>query len=204
MAVPRKDIPRVNLQPPSVDFIDNRLDEYHPAFKTNSNVQYDPAVGHYAIMPPGALMLEPVSEQSMLPRQALPKAGQLKFWNTLLPEAMDRLRGKPILKLKPEYLIRDKTSWEDVHDQLQKAQELYEGNSKSSRGRIKNILRNITDNSGSIKQVTDVVKQIDYVSVPMAVMGILLDVSRLLSLFGRSPGSVSSNQFTGVQKVIYR
>lgn len=193
MSVPRKDIPRVNLQPPSVDFIDNRLDEYHPAFKANSSVQYDQTVGHYTVTPPGAQMLEPASEQSLPPRQALPEVGQLKFWDTLLPEAMNRLRKKPTLTLKPEYLIRDKTSWEDIHGQLQKAQELYEGNPKSTHGKIKNLARKVTDNAGFFKQVADIGKGIDYVSVPIAVVGILLDVSRLLSIFGSSPGSVVPN-----------
>lgn len=41
-------IPDLNLQSPTIDFIDNRLDKYHPAFSTPPS-HFDPALGSFVV-----------------------------------------------------------------------------------------------------------------------------------------------------------
>lgn len=91
-------IPSLGLQPPSVEFIDNDTRNYHPQF--HPDVKY----GHAA------------------PKTPTGHSESVQLWNNIFPAAMKRLKEQPLLRLRPELRIRDKTSWEDVYVQLQRAQ----------------------------------------------------------------------------------
>jgi hypothetical protein len=82
-------VPPVHLQPPSVDFIDNRLADFHDAFK-NSQSQYDHVLGKYIPAPmtadiismhaPSSATKEAKDDERPAPRQALPVAAPMVFW----------------------------------------------------------------------------------------------------------------------------
>ncbi|KKP02576.1 hypothetical protein THAR02_05308 [Trichoderma harzianum] len=95
---PQSGIPSLGLQPPSMEFIDNDTRKYHPQF--HPSVNYDHAA----------------------PKTPTRHSESVHPWNNIFPAAMKRLKEQPLLRLKPELRIRDKTSWEDVYVQLQRAQ----------------------------------------------------------------------------------
>ncbi|KAJ6263730.1 hypothetical protein Dda_2300 [Drechslerella dactyloides] len=189
MAVPPKRIPRVNSQPLSVDFIDNRLEKHHPAFKGSGGVQYDPKLGCYAptrLTDSGAAMAtngaatpgaKSAGDALMPPRPELPAATKMKFWVTVFPEAMGRVKAEPGLELGAEYTIREKTNWDDVLAQLQKARESYDGTKKGFFGKFKRAARKIMDGSSVASQPVRLAKGVEYLSTPMAAVEILLEAS---------------------------
>lgn len=116
MNTPQGRIPNLQLQSPAVDFIENSLDKYHPAFAKPPS-RYDPHVGGFVIQEPSNLSeTGPVSavavavhdghrspESSLAaftqPNSAsdthlkvsprpIPRVDALEFWDTLFPQAM--------------------------------------------------------------------------------------------------------------------
>lgn len=119
MYTPQDRIPKLQLQSPAVDFIENSLDKYHPAFTTPPS-RYDPHLRGFIIQEPSNLSeTEPVSatavaihdghhspESSLaastqpnsvlgthvkVSPRPLPRVDALEFWDTLFPQAMTHL-----------------------------------------------------------------------------------------------------------------
>lgn len=114
-------IPDLQLQSTAVDFIENSLDKYHPAFSTPPS-RYDPCLGGFVIQEPlNASRVEATSamavaihddQRSPAPESALavttqpnltleshlkisprpmPQIDALEFWDALFPQAMAHL-----------------------------------------------------------------------------------------------------------------
>jgi hypothetical protein len=175
-------IPKSHAQPLAVDFIDSRLPEYHPAFK-NSQSHFDRALGKYVSSISETSMasdsLQPISNEirhSRLP----PPVEAMKFWNHIFKPSMDIFKDEkqyPKPKLKPEYNIRDKDSWCDVHETLQKARENYDVSKKGYLGHLKSGVRKLADNLGPVEQIATAVPNLDYVSPVLAAVEVILEVS---------------------------
>lgn len=196
-------IPSVLHQPPSVDFIENQLPEIHDAFK-NLPVRYDPVLKRFVpipqatTMPPGRPQPSrpqqghpppnTVGKQSdlhlLLARKLPPAIGAMSFWNQILETAKERHKKdnpKEPDKLveKPEYSIRSKESWDDMHEWLQKARVKFDGTKSEFWGRVKKGYRWLADKNSIARQALKVVPDNEYVSPVKAVLEVILDVSSL-------------------------
>ena len=175
-------IPKVHAQPLAVDFIDNHLPEYHPAFK-NTESHFDRASGQYVSSLPAASMAgdsPPPDSEEIRHSRLPPPVAAMKFWNHIFEPAMDILKDEdqyPKPKLKPEFNIRDKDSWSDVHATLQKAREKFEPSKKGYLGHLKSGVRKLADNLGPVEQLVKAVPNIDYVSPVLAAVEVILEVS---------------------------
>ena len=142
MKTPQGQGPDLQLQSPAVDFIENSLDKYHPAFSTPPS-RYDPYLGGFvlrdstdvsstALAPAMAVAVHdgghspvPESALNIVPRPIPQKVDALEFWDTLFPQAMAQLfKAHPLESenlLKSGYRIRDKKTWTEVFDQVEAA-----------------------------------------------------------------------------------
>ncbi|KAL2799442.1 hypothetical protein BJX66DRAFT_332929 [Aspergillus keveii] len=133
-------MPRVSRQPPTVDFIDQKVSKYHTMFQDPpihyeasrdryvSNDLTQPMTRRSSNTPPAALdPPDPTDDTYDLPpRPADTDIKAMKFWNWLFPLAMaDLVSGSVPPPTKPEHSIRDKTNWESVYVTLEAAREEY-------------------------------------------------------------------------------
>lgn len=144
-------MPNLQLQSPAVDFIENSLDKYHPAFATPPS-RYDPHLRGFVIQEPSnspqtgpatavavaihdghdslesclAAVAQPNSASGThLSPRPIPRVDALEFWDTLFPQAMkyfvEAHPHEPEHLVKAELKIRDKTNWTEVFDQVEAA-----------------------------------------------------------------------------------
>ncbi|KAK1530755.1 uncharacterized protein CCOS01_05858 [Colletotrichum costaricense] len=144
----------IRLQTPVVDFIDNRLPRYHPAFEyperfhdgngnrlvaissgwsspTSSNhtvpfVPSDQAAKSKDLACPAVLSPRP-SQQAARPLP--PSIEDMTFWGLIWPKAMDRLRETPEASGREDkgFSIREAEKWADVTNTLDRARDKYNG-----------------------------------------------------------------------------
>jgi hypothetical protein len=154
-------IPDLQLQSLAVDFIDNRLDKYHPAFSTPP-ARYDSAQGSFIAVPtpqPDTTMQSQQQQPSTTPRaddvQLSPRplaepANALKFWDSLFVRAMNKFTAGPKAAKEPDgrveagFSIRDKKNWTAVFDTLQKAKHFY-FQKKGIKGAVRRVYRAMAD-----------------------------------------------------------
>jgi hypothetical protein len=190
MAETPRRVPNVLLQPASVDFIHNTLPELHPAFEDFRNLQYDPKSNRFVSTESIMLSTQEAKARQLtgqkyagVPvRELVPAVSAMKFWNNILDKAMIKFMAENIeaprkLLAKSEYAIRGLTSWVEIHKRFQRAMDVYNGKDSKVSRITKRIYREVADNSGIIKIVTDLVPDGTYVTpVKTAVIGVL-DVS---------------------------
>jgi hypothetical protein len=196
--------PTFSVQPPAVDFIENQLGEYHPAFEP-SMVHYDAALGQFvAHVPINTAMTQSHVGQTLAipvataPAPARPEQGpiaHMEFWDRIFPQAMERLNSEdPIPTSKPprkydlEWSIRHMTHWEDVQDKLDKARRAYEfddsgvpsnGGWKGKGGRFRRKMRSFMDTHHvTAQQAMQVVPDVEIASPIIGMINLMLDVSR--------------------------
>lgn len=168
-------IPPINRQPASVDFIDVHLLDQHEAFR-KSLAQYDHTAQRYV----SAL---PAPEGNRCPSFGSPTLAEkpMKFWSSIFPNALSRFvdlhPGEPRERLESGYSIRCQADWTAVYTQLQKARETYDGSKKGFLGRYKRGFRRLMDNSDSMHQAIRFVPNAEYISPVLAAVEVLLDVS---------------------------
>ncbi|OBT85447.1 hypothetical protein VE02_06171 [Pseudogymnoascus sp. 03VT05] len=134
-------IPDLQLQSLAVDFIDNHLDKYHPAFSTPP-ARYDPARGSFmpVLTPRPDTTMQSQQQPSTTPRaddvQLIPRPRAepfraLKFWDSIFIHAMNKFTAGPDAAKEPGgrveagFSIRDKKDWTAVFDTLQEAKQCY-------------------------------------------------------------------------------
>lgn len=181
-------IPSIHLQPPSVDFIDNRLPDFHDVFR-DRDVRYDPVLRRY--VENRAITDGRVSDagESLDNGQALVQSSYSfgdvghseKFWGLIFPDAMEMFiqeyPNEPKQRDKSGYSIRTQTTWDGVNEQLHKAREVYDGTKQGFRGRCKRVFRKIGENTVEPAQnIIRLVPDIDYVSPVLGAVQLLLSV----------------------------
>lgn len=181
-------IPSIHLQPPSVDFIDNRLPAIHDVFR-DRDVHYDPVLQRYVENRTITGADGSSAGESHDNSQALVQpsytfgdvGGSEKFWGLIFPDAMQKFiqeyPNEPKQRDKSGYSIRSQTTWDGVNEQLHNAREVYDGTKQGFRGRCKRVFRKIGDNTAEPAQnIIRVIPDIDYVSPILGAVQLLLNV----------------------------
>ncbi|KAI1806952.1 hypothetical protein F4811DRAFT_560169 [Daldinia bambusicola] len=172
-------VPRIQLRSPTVDFVTNRLTEYHGAFN-HPDARYDPHYNRFINV------LAPVHlDQSPQPRA--PPVEAMKFWTNILPSAMNQLSEIPEPKGRSSstYSIRSQTDWKDIHEKLELARKCYEyenkakGASPGFRNTIRQGARKVLDRSaGPLGQAAQFVPDIEIASPIVGAVKVLLAAYR--------------------------
>ncbi|UZP36825.1 hypothetical protein NXS19_004641 [Fusarium pseudograminearum] len=172
--------PRIELHTPEVDFIENRLTEYHPAFDV-SKVRYSKNQGQFvAIVPPCSqgLTVPNVS----IPSQARPvpaPIAEMEFWDSIFVVAMERLdkASKIESKIEPKWSIRDLSNWDDIQARLEEAQNEYNFQNQSKAiGKARRTMRSILDNHHAIpRQIGKVVPNSAIAGPIVGVINLMVD-----------------------------
>ncbi|OPB39339.1 hypothetical protein A0O28_0050450 [Trichoderma guizhouense] len=195
MSTKSSSIPPVHLQPPSVDYIDNRLPEHHGVFK-NTNSHYDHTVQKY--VQNGSRKDEKTvvgtQDKDQTPNQLSPTSqlelGDIgdpeKFWGIIFPEAIAAFTTKypkePDGLDKLGYRIRDQTTWKGINAQLHRAREVYDGAQVNFQGRCKRALRKLGDSAiEPTTNVINLVPNIEYTSPILGAVQLLLNAYKVAS-----------------------
>ncbi|KAH0527965.1 hypothetical protein TsFJ059_002881 [Trichoderma semiorbis] len=193
MSTKSSSIPPVHLQPPSVDYIDNRLSEHHGVFK-NTNSHYDHTVQKYVPDQSGRDGESVVGNQEKgQTENQLSTTSQLgdigdpeKFWGLVFPEALAAFTTK--YPTEPEgleklgYRIRDQTTWKGINAQLHRAREVYDGTQVNFQGRCKRALRKLGDSAiEPTSNVVNLVPNIEYISPVLGAVQLLLNAYKVAS-----------------------
>lgn len=192
--------PAVLQEPPSVAFIQTRLAETLDAVK-DAQVDYNLKMGRFEARRSGTIMsptkkarLEQDTPEGDTPegdtpkhvmpvRELVPAVEAMLFWNTILDQAMERFVDENMpepekLVQKPEYSIRSKKKWEDIHENLQNARGVFDGVGKAVKSRFKKFYRFLADNTDSVQEIMVLVPDDGaYMSLVKFVLGALFDVS---------------------------
>ncbi|KAK3391407.1 hypothetical protein B0T20DRAFT_396890 [Sordaria brevicollis] len=119
------------------------------------------------------------SNRNPFVRPALPKISTMKFWDKLFRPAMRELQSRegPCYSLPDEFNIRRSSSWEEVEKCLLRARERYDGR----RGRFKDRCRRVADYGHVGAQAIEAVKDLEYMSVVMGIVKVLVDAAIVAS-----------------------
>lgn len=192
--------PRTERTPMSVQFIDDDLKELHNALKHPLSAYDFHARRYVAVSSKSGLasmeraahhftdtIMEDVSSSEQ--NQALvPAATCMTFWDSIFPVSLDRFKtmwpdeAQGREKSGCNYGIRQKSTWEDIYAQLQKAREFYDGDTKGLWGRHAKSYtkkrRSIIDHTTPIaRQAVRFVPQMDYTTPVVAAVQVLVDVN---------------------------
>ncbi|KAL7820182.1 hypothetical protein V8C44DRAFT_315695 [Trichoderma aethiopicum] len=186
-------IPPIHLQPPSVDFIDNRLPQHHGVFR-NTNARFDHMLQRYVSD------RTPSTDQALVESNAngensnelapLCQMGDVgdpeKFWGLVFPDAMAAFVAKypdePDGINKLGYSIRNQTTWKDINDQLHRARQVYDGSQKQFRGWCKRTMRKVGDNAAEpATNIISLIPNIEYVSPVLGAVQLLLNAYKVAS-----------------------
>ncbi|RGP68714.1 hypothetical protein FSPOR_5185 [Fusarium sporotrichioides] len=148
--------PRIQLHTPEVDFIENRLQEYHPAFDV-SKVRYDDNEGQFIAIDSAS------SQRLMVPDAAIPTrvrpapapVSDMEFWDKIFAIAMERFNNDAKVKLKrdPKWDIRRLSKWSEIQARLEEAQGEYNFNNRSkSIEKARRTMRSFLNNYHIIPQ----------------------------------------------------
>jgi hypothetical protein len=189
-------IPDLQLQSLTVDFIDNRLDKYHPAFATPP-AQYDAALGSFIVVStpqPETTMqsqqqpsVTPQAEEEdvlLPPRPLAEPARAMKFWDSIFVRAMDEFKSgldEPKGRVKAGFSIRDKEDWTTVFDTLERAKQDYFKGAKI-KSAFRRVYRTMADHLAPVfLDLTNLVPETGcmFVTPVMGSIQIILEVTLL-------------------------
>lgn len=185
MAGSRPCIPDLARQPPAVDFIDNRLPDYHPIF-ANPPAKYDLVSGQYIRIPPpdpmqgGALPPTSTSPTEILRRPELKAVKAMGFWKDVFNDAKRQfIAENPDLKgrySKSPHNIRGKKTWTEVYTELDKTRADYVKR-QGIQGWFKMMWRETADHIEPAILLVEAVPQNEYVTPVLGAVKFLLQVS---------------------------
>ncbi|KAF5020732.1 hypothetical protein F66182_7234 [Fusarium sp. NRRL 66182] len=173
----------IRLYTPAVDFIENRLPDYHEAFDP-SLVRYDPGRSQFVALYPSVQSQSLMIPDVAISHQARPTpgpAGDMRFWDQIFPDAMKRLNEAPAIQYRgyPQWDIRTLSKWDHVQAKLQKARQVYdfEENSPQRVGRIRRKMRDVMDtHQATVQQAIKVIPNGDMASPITGAITLMLDV----------------------------
>ncbi|KAM3084606.1 hypothetical protein ACMFMG_001290 [Clarireedia jacksonii] len=186
-------IPLVTAQPPSVDFIQNRLPSYHKGFKSQY-CQWNPDLKRFIPRPPSTAISsndpstnekDVEDEQLLSARRVMPAVAAMKFWKCILPEAMNRFMlqraDEPLEGKKKDFSIQREEDWEKIYEKLQAAREKYDGGKKGFWGKFKRgtrkIFRKASEYTSVAQQALQIIPDHEIVSPVKAAVEVLLDAA---------------------------
>ncbi|KAF6809111.1 hypothetical protein CMUS01_13744 [Colletotrichum musicola] len=189
--------PTFRLRSPAVDFIENRLPQYHPAFDSR-NVRFDNSQDRFVaqlttrtnILTPqstSSAMTIPVvsgipSSPQRLPRPPPGVVNDMAFWDEILPLAMEALKHEPVPSgLKDaKWGIRHLSTWPDVQAKLEMAQREYDfHHGQPHVGKFRRGLRKVLDNHAvTLQQGTRLVPELDIAKPVVGAIKVVLDAYR--------------------------
>ncbi|KAJ2989594.1 hypothetical protein NUW58_g3394 [Xylaria curta] len=188
---PNGSAPTFVLHTPAVDFIENRMSYYHPAFdiggfrysptqsqfvplKDPTATTYAPNPSTMAARPTGPILPQPRSNPSSI--------NDMGFWAEVFPEAMKRLNQEPLSYSGPyssQWGIRHLSVWPDVQAKLDMARKKYDYFNSQHVGKFRRKLRQVLDDvAGPLQEGINLVPNIDIVSPIVGVIDLLLDAYR--------------------------
>ncbi|KAH0425036.1 hypothetical protein CcaCcLH18_11179 [Colletotrichum camelliae] len=193
MSDPKPPTPRLHHRPITVDYIDNHLQKYHPAF-VNPPIRFDSMSGHY-VLKDQALVQRPaenlvvasgasddlLDDYGVPPRPELTSTNSMKYWNAIFPEAMKQLRltTKPKGRAGAAFDIRNKQDWDSVYGALEEARNKYKSEG-GSLGWVRKVRRKGADNINMVGQTVKIVSKAvpsnPYSTPILGAVEILLDV----------------------------
>jgi len=199
-------VPSLGHQPATVDFIDNHLQKYHPAF-VNPPVRYDPMSGQYVPnsqplvpRPNNGALVASAPYNDLLPRPAWTNTNAMQFWNGIFPEAMTRFRSttEPKGLSQTAYRIRDKHDWDAVYDMLEAARTKYQQEG-GPVGWLRKVRRKVADNITPVAEAAKIASKIApnnlFATPVLGTVEVLLDVRRA----HRKPDLYRSRRYLGCQ-----
>lgn len=185
-------------QPDAVKFIDTHLLDLHDALKDPMSI-YDSHSGRYVPASLHAARLEATEAAEShiiepdisvdITEALIPLGVSMTFWDRIFEKSVDRFKAswadapKDRERSGWNYSIRDRSTWEEVYAQLQKARELYDGDTKGLWGRHAKSFtkkrREFVDQSVPMaRQAVRFVPSLDYTTPVIAAVQVLVDVSR--------------------------
>ncbi|KAJ8110804.1 hypothetical protein ONZ43_g5783 [Nemania bipapillata] len=181
--------PTFVLHTPAVDFIENRMTEYHSAFDT-TGFRYSPTQSQFIpdstpvavthVPGPSTLAPLPASPAPPSPRPTSGSINDMSFWVGVFPEAMNRLNQDPLPysgPYQPQWGIRHLSAWPDVQAKLDMARKDYDFyNGPQKVGKFRRKLRLVADKaSGPLQQGVKLIPDIDVASPVTSVISLVLD-----------------------------
>ncbi|RSM09135.1 hypothetical protein CEP52_004252 [Fusarium oligoseptatum] len=185
-------VPKIELQSPAVDFIDNRLPKYHPAF-ANRSTRYDSNLGRYVaasevamtisdapeVTAPAADLGEGIPAVDMaLPPRPLPSPIEaMKFWDAIFDDSMEKFMV--VVKgiddpAEPQHTIRNQANWDGIYNRLEVSRDKY-NSTEGISGRTKKIYRRIAGNCQPLIQMTNLAPQSEYTTPVLGVVQLVLE-----------------------------
>lgn len=166
---------RLGNQSPAVDFIDNRLHQYHEVF-VDPRTRCDVSRGEY--VPTKSNTTKPSGADSQRPMMG-PVDG-MKFWKDIFTPAIQSLKtrypSEPKGRLESGYSIRASASWNDVWEKLTQAQEGYDG-PEGRMGSVRKGFRRFVDGSQKLSGAVALVPDTEFTTPVISVLKALLTVS---------------------------
>ncbi|ETS84739.1 hypothetical protein PFICI_02764 [Pestalotiopsis fici W106-1] len=190
--------PSITLHSPAIDFIENELPDYHPAFDAR-HVRFDLSRDQFVPRTPylnGTLVRESIPS-SMLsvpsmppPSQQLtrPAPGQINemgFWVELFPKVVQMLQEDPIPSNLDDskWGIRGLSTWADVQARLDMARREYNfQHGSQSAGSFRRAVRNGLDKHAvAVKQAARFVPDVDLAKPIVGAIHVVIDAYRQAS-----------------------
>ncbi|ORY62060.1 uncharacterized protein BCR38DRAFT_466838 [Pseudomassariella vexata] len=168
---PRTSVLNLSRQPPTVDFINNRLPDFHTVF-VDPPVHYDPMASQY------------------VPNSQVPIAWTdtkaMSFWTIIFPEAMVKFKSsvtEPKGRSNTRYHIHEKPNWDTVYATLESARSKYQKEG-GKVGWLRQVRRKVADDYATpLAQVTQIAKKCipenPYSTPVLGALGILLDAVKI-------------------------
>ncbi|CCD46141.1 hypothetical protein BofuT4_P116910.1 [Botrytis cinerea T4] len=178
MANDKNRIPSLRLQPLSVDFIDNRLSQYHPAFK-NPPSHFDPISGNFYADKIYTKSMSTPGDLSHPMRTQLKNVGKTepqhsRSHQALFPEMMTNFRKEydkePKGRCNTKYTIRSQTDWDGVLRILIAAQDVRGDARPGAAGKVKKFAGKLNAHSTKVKKLVPLIPSNTYTSPVIIVL----------------------------------
>ncbi|CZR35726.1 uncharacterized protein FPRO_00151 [Fusarium proliferatum ET1] len=170
---------------PCLEFIDERLPEFHEAF-ANPDVQFSTSRGRFEPMThnqdpaPGSQPPKEHELPDILPEDTSEDSDRRPFWEEMLPEAMEELKSscdEPKRLAGTTRSIRGLKGWVDIVNVLEKARANYYDYS-GFIGFWKRSAHKMADNVDDGKRLLSLLPNTDYSSVIHCVFDIVFDAAK--------------------------
>ncbi|KAI1365429.1 hypothetical protein F5Y08DRAFT_304071 [Xylaria arbuscula] len=180
------EIPRLQLQPVAVDFIDRRLARLNRVFSQHQ-CKYNPKLDRYvrnnsirahAKMGLGEDTQHMNSVKMLSPPEIILS---MRFWDKVLPDAMERLEKYEVPKSRhSNYNIRGLGSWDEIYSQLETCREEYLDDQGWAK-KVKRQWRTFSENIEPLQAAWNLVPDVDYLTPIRGIVDCVIDAIKRAS-----------------------